>query len=908
MLNGFEASRRQMRLVCAILLCMVTLMPEVVRGENLLEGFGRFGRFHDDGLLTLNIFPDRAEATGLTLRFASAGVTPTVQSINSTAKVLALPGGGEGDATHVRYTLLYPGFTATFNATARLRLGRAVTVEEITASTSPLRRGLLVRSASGNMVPVGLAFGDGVAPQWVLQGGNQELVISSATALGEIRFFTPMGTRSLSSSPSAADLATMRQRSEEWIGRGAPVISSRRADVDFDAGTVTITETFSVPGGGAPIAPVPPVLAFALQNGYPATVQGTVQRSGFATRYGEFGWVNGSTLTYTLPIPPQEERGLLRPYGREAEVALLNDMADRMGASWAKNAVDLAYAGMTPAQMTWPHLTPAKRQALTNAWNTYLPLAFRLPPYPDGDTRQTWVEETEPLSGLKYIYTYFITGGPGGSYKLDLEWGNLLPVYGLMKYAQFTGDWDFARTHWATTKLMTKYTDYADDWAWMTNTNGDMGWSTGTGDPMTAAFAGHMAALRLARGLGDDAAARHFAYRAARVAVPTVSRFWYTPWARQQGFIGANQIVQGFWERSTFTATTMSQTATDPWGPTNPLSGNGCQHEVFMAFMAYIPEALRTYEDEMLVGYPNLWNPEYQYPISTTYGGNSVYVTFPHIYARTWLGEPTDDLWAILNRAQSNRRTSGWIAPVVIAELLARDTPMILTEWQPLRWREGAMQDSSLAVLSFEARQSTNWTLRARLQNGAKIRALRVAGEPAEYTLDGNELSLTQQVNGVFQVEVEFEGALGDCPSSAVVDNETPSLFTSSGSWTASANPPLVGSSSVFAYGGPLRTATWRPNLRCAGEYEVYATWVAAPNRSAAASYSIVHRGGSTAVAVNQQENGNRWNLLGRFSFDAGSEGAVSLSNEGVAADAIVSADAVRFVYMGPLNGPVVLY
>jgi len=139
-----------------------------------------------------------------------------------------------------------------------------------------------------------------------------------------------------------------------------------------------------------------------------------------------------------------------------------------------------------------------------------------------GDTRITWRETTEPFTGLNYWWTYKIDGPQGQA--LDLEWGNLLPVYGTYKYAQFTGDWAFVQARWSRIREVMRFTDYADDWAWMTNSNGDMGYSTGTGDPMTAAFGGHVAALKMARALGDTDAETSFAGDGSRRVTLVVHR------------------------------------------------------------------------------------------------------------------------------------------------------------------------------------------------------------------------------------------------------------------------------------------------------------------------------------------------------------------------------------------------
>jgi hypothetical protein len=737
---------------------LALLVPLPARAQ---FGFGRFGRENTDGLLTLNVTPDRLDApspvSGFSVRIAPSTVTSSVVSIDQTAKVLSLAGGGTGSATSVRYTLLYPGLSAEFGTQASLGLSTSnVTVERIETTTgTPAMHGVLLTASSGSFVPIVIAFRDGFRPATVSRSGTT-LTISDAQPLGEVRFLTPIGMTRFSSSASSAQRADLRQRSIDWLRRGLPTLMDRSAAYDRTTGRVTITERFST-ANGSPIAPVPPVLAFALENGYPATVSAPLVKPGVRTKYGPFAFVEGDTAQVTLPVPPLDEFAFLRLNGETTRRTLLNDLVSRLGASWATNAVDLGYVGLTPAQMSWPHLDTTRRNNLTSAWSTYLPLAWRFPPYPPGDTRITWREQTEPFTGLNYWWTYKIDGPQGQA--LDIEWGNMLPVYGLYKYCQFTGDWAFAQTRWNRVKEVLRFTNYADDWAWMTNANGDMGYSTGTGDPLTAAFAGQVAALKLARALGDTTSETELAVRAARVMVPAVARLWFTDWARAQGYISSTEQVLGFWERNgTFTTGNMSESASDPWSSTNLLSGNGVIPEFFAAVHAASAGlALDTYEQRYATAYPNWANGAFVYPFTTTYGGNSVYVVFPHIYARHTLGEATANLWGYVDSSQANRGTTSWIAPPVLAALLSRDTPLVLTEWRPARLVDAVYDNATRrATLDFSVTTPTNWTLTARCTGEPRPSALTIGGTAVPWALDGQTLTTTASVSGSFRVEVQM--------------------------------------------------------------------------------------------------------------------------------------------------------
>jgi len=102
--------------------------------------------------------------------------------------------------------------------------------------------------------------------------------------------------------------------------------------------------------------------------------------------------------------------------------------------------------------------------------------------------------------------------------------------------------------------------------------------------------------------------------------------------------------------------------------------------------------------------------------------------------------------------------------------------------------------------------------------------------------------------------------------------------YTETGTWAASSVPGWQ-TTGTRASNGAGKTATWRPNLPSAGLYDVYA-WV--PNHSNStlgARYTTVHATGTATKDVSQQTDGMQWNLLGRFQFNAGTAGAVTISN-----------------------------
>lgn len=86
--------------------------------------------------------------------------------------------------------------------------------------------------------------------------------------------------------------------------------------------------------------------------------------------------------------------------------------------------------------------------------------------------------------------------------------------------------------------------------------------------------------------------------------------------------------------------------------------------------------------------------------------------------------------------------------------------------------------------------------------------------------------------------------------------------------------------------------ASWTVTFPVTGNYDVYAWWPEGTNRSNQAPYILPTSTGQVTVIANQQQNGGKWNLLGRYHFNSGS-GAILLSFW-APSGFVVCADAVR--------------
>ncbi|MEX2607284.1 MAG: FAD-dependent oxidoreductase [Kiritimatiellia bacterium] len=137
---------------------------------------------------------------------------------------------------------------------------------------------------------------------------------------------------------------------------------------------------------------------------------------------------------------------------------------------------------------------------------------------------------------------------------------------------------------------------------------------------------------------------------------------------------------------------------------------------------------------------------------------------------------------------------------------------------------------------------------------------------------------------------------------SLIIDNSDPTQFSSTGAWVPSTTVSGFIGTNYLHDGNTNKgslSATFTPILSTAGSYQVYGRWSADDKRDTNVPVRIVHAQGQSDFTVNQQQNGNQWNLLGTFDFAAGDSGSVTYRNEGTTGYVIV--DAILLV---PADGP----
>jgi N-acetyl-anhydromuramyl-L-alanine amidase AmpD len=132
-----------------------------------------------------------------------------------------------------------------------------------------------------------------------------------------------------------------------------------------------------------------------------------------------------------------------------------------------------------------------------------------------------------------------------------------------------------------------------------------------------------------------------------------------------------------------------------------------------------------------------------------------------------------------------------------------------------------------------------------------------------------------------------------------IVDNASSGFSASTNWWTSSNVAGYYGANySVRWTQAVSDTAYFRGVVPSAGRYNVYAWWTAASDRTTAAPFFIYDKTGNyTRPLLNQTINGGKWNLLGTFDLNAGTNLVrVGPWTSPIVAGKVVVADAIKWV------------
>jgi hypothetical protein len=152
--------------------------------------------------------------------------------------------------------------------------------------------------------------------------------------------------------------------------------------------------------------------------------------------------------------------------------------------------------------------------------------------------------------------------------------------------------------------------------------------------------------------------------------------------------------------------------------------------------------------------------------------------------------------------------------------------------------------------------------------------------------------------------EITSDGSGGNCGGAFSMAG------SANGQLSASCNPNNCrGGATNYTYNNTSNTpdniGTWQPSLPQAGFYEVFIDVTNGYATTTGAVYKIHYKGGDATVTVNQNAHGvgsYEWISLGKFPFDAGSNGYVQLNDvvpEKGIRQTMISMDAASWKYEG---------
>ena len=180
--------------------------------------------------------------------------------------------------------------------------------------------------------------------------------------------------------------------------------------------------------------------------------------------------------------------------------------------------------------------------------------------------------------------------------------------------------------------------------------------------------------------------------------------------------------------------------------------------------------------------------------------------------------------------------------------------------------------------------------------SGAGTKVVTVAFPFETITSESVRNSFVGRVLDFFEFDVELSDL------DVILDNDNgPSVYTETGTWTTSTSPGYNGGTYRFAVTGTAATASWSFYAPFAGEGEVFVQYASGSNRATDTIYHVNTGNGIEEATINQKVNDLTWVSLGSFSFTAGSH-TIVLDGQASSNGSVVIADVVRVVIPAPSN------
>lgn len=330
------------------------------------------------------------------------------------------------------------------------------------------------------------------------------LVFEFPERIGRIAIGTPAGFRRWTGKAGSLDEQTRRlaekSRTLAEILRAYPKTSHMKFKADEK--NVLVRETFEHivwdndwNEHARAIAPVSPLLSFAADMKYPVEFPQPLLDLGIPTKVGPYRYSNGSTVEYSLPLPPVAGRMYLRP-AEEDELAdhIAAQITQKPAGRRLETLSNLApWMLWTSRALALTLMNDAQRKDFIDSWKVVFEATLQ--PYP-------WYIRTEPWSGTKYIYS-FAWFSPTGLTLGDINSGNGAILYAADIYARSTGDWELVKNNWPLFKAVQQYYQVHHDWCYMQPPCHESGGDSAY-DMDLIGYLGAVGFLRMAEKVGSD--------------------------------------------------------------------------------------------------------------------------------------------------------------------------------------------------------------------------------------------------------------------------------------------------------------------------------------------------------------------------------------------------------------------
>ena len=424
------------------------------------------------------------------------------------------------------------------------------------------------------------------------------------------------------------------------------------------------------------LAPLPPLVGFALDRGLLVTDCTAVKDTGLPTKYGSLK-VNGDSdvISYSLPTVPE---GRFAYVGSADEPELSGYVNDQF-----ENGVLWSCGGRVPFA-DWAPETPRKGLDFRNidpfSWGFGLVTALQGRVFLNEANRDKLAHRAkrrfsdpverhqyktlaryreEPFSGVRYplhfnsIYPNGTRyGGSFGSkviYGDENEASTLVLMLAYLNAVQL-GDLGLIRANWSFFKQAARMMLTTDDWA--AHSSGCREYSAGAWiDMLNCEYPGMVHYARVAEIAGDHAAAEQGRYRAAKRMLPTLMRLFFHDYVNQHGLATfPARVVFGFNE---FDGARPARARIDGFNCAGAMDLTDYSQATCFSLLAlyatHVPDTVRTYLEDVV-------RPSFLRDGTWTLG-------FPYLKAFAFFGAEADELRAMvrdIDERSGERLRSDW--------------------------------------------------------------------------------------------------------------------------------------------------------------------------------------------------------------------------------------------------------